>query len=116
MNWLLRLAIFDPNGKISDTAADLGFGKALLVSLVAIILVFAVLLIIIGAVKVMQITYDKLGKKEKQTQVNAAPVVQAPKSVEIVDEDMMVAALIATIDYKEETKQDAKLKSIKRIG
>lgn len=117
MNWLSKLAIYNPDGKISDAVADLGFGKALLVSLIAIILVFVVLLIIIGAVKVMQVTYDKFGKKEQPAQVKAAPVAQAaPKSVEIVDEYMMVAALIATIDYKEETKQDAKLKSIRRIG
>ena len=64
----------------------------------------------------MQVLYDKFGKKVQPKQVKAAPVAEAPKKVEIVDEDMMVAALIATIDYKEETKQDVKLKSIKRIG
>lgn len=116
MNWLLKLAIYDPNGSIYDEIADLSFGKALIVSLIAIILVFVVLLIIIGAVKLMQLIYDKVGKKEQPAEVKTAPVAQTPKSVEITDEDMMVAALIATIDYKEETKQDAKLKSIKRIG
>lgn len=116
MNWLY-LGIYDPNGSIFDEVADLGFGKALLVSLVAIALVFLVLLIIISAVKIMQFVYYKVGKKVQPKQVEAAPVAQAaPKSVEIVDEDMMVAALIATIDYKEETKKDVKLKSIKRIG
>lgn len=115
MNWLY-LGIYDPNGSIFDEVADLGFGKALLVSLVAIALVFLVLLIIISAVKIMQFVYGKVGKKVQPKQVEAAPVAEAPKKVEIVDEDMMVAALIATIDYKEETKKDVKLKSIKRIG
>ena len=117
MNWFAKLAIYNPDERISDAVADLGFGKALLVSLIAIVLVFLVLCIVIGAVKLMQVVYDKYGKKEAPAQVTAAPVAQAaPKSVEIVDEDMMVAALIATIDYKEETNQDVKLKSIKRIG
>ncbi len=116
MNWLLRLAIYNPDQGIYDNAAELGFGKALLVSLIAIVLVFLVLCAIIGAVKLMQYIYDKLGKKE-QAQVASAPVAQtAPKKVEITDEDMMVAALIATIDYTSETKKDVKVKSIRRIG
>ena len=116
MNLLLRLAIYDKEGHIYDDAAELGFGKALLVSLIAIVLVFLVLCAIIGAVKLMQYIYDKLGKKE-QAQVASAPVAQtAPKKVEITDEDMMVAALIATIDYTSETKKDVKVKSIRRIG
>ena len=116
MNWFSKLAIYNPDGKISDAVADLGFGKALLVSLIAIVLVFLVLCIIIGAVKLMQVVYDKFGKKEAAVATKPAPVAQAQKSVEIVDEDMMVAALIATIDYTNETKKDVKLKSIKRIG
>lgn len=116
MNWLLRLAIYMQYLGIYNKEDKLGFGKALLVSLIAIVLVFLVLCAIIGAVKLMQYIYDKLGKKE-QAQVASAPVAQAaPKKVEITDEDMMVAALIATIDYTSETKKDVKVKSIRRIG
>ena len=64
MNWFAKLAIYNPDGKISDAVADLGFGKALLVSLIAIVLVFLVLCIVIGAVKLMQVVYDKYGKKD----------------------------------------------------
>jgi hypothetical protein len=52
----------------------------------------------------------------------AAPVVSTPqprpslKLEDIKDDDMMAAALVATIDYYEETKQDVRVVSIKQIG
>ena len=44
------------------------------------------------------------------------PVVVERKSVEIADDDMMAAVLVATIDYRNETKKDVKVVSVKQIG
>ena len=108
------LGMYD--GKNGKVAGEINFGKALLISLVAILIVFVVLLIIIGAVKLMEIAFKKFAKAPKEATSDAMPVAEEVKSTVIEDEDMMVAALIATIDYTNETKTDAKLKSIKRIG
>lgn len=97
-----------------------GFFEALLVSLVAIAFVFLILFVIILCVSLMQKLFFGKVKEEKASKpvkVPAAkPVAKEVKNVEIKDEDMMVAALIATIDYANETKKDVRLVSIKQIG
>lgn len=87
------------------------FSTGLLISILAIIIVFIILFIIILCVLFSQIFFkNKKDKKEKQiTNTNE-------KNTEIKDEDMMVAALIATIEFKNETNSDAKLVSIKQIN
>ena len=100
-----------------------GFFETLLVSLVAIAFVFLILFVIILCVGAMQKLFFG-NKKEKAQEVVKAPVAKPAASVakkevkntEIKDEDMMVAALIATIDYANETKKDVRLVSIKQIG
>ena len=100
-----------------------GFFESLLVSLVAIAFVFLILFVIILCVGAMQKLFFG-NKKEKAQEVVNAPVAKPAASVakkevkntEIKDEDMMVAALIATIDYANETKKDVRLVSIKQIG
>ena len=91
------------------------FTQGLLIALIAILLVFAVLLIIIGAVKLLQYACKNTAKVEKK-EVKAPVQSVSNKSTDIKDEDMMVAALIATIDYANETKKDVRLVSIKQIG
>ena len=101
-----------------------GFFEALLVSLVAIAFVFLILFVIILCVGAMQKLFFGNKKEEKAQEVVNAPVAKPTASVakkevkntEIKDEDMMVAALIATIDYANETKKDVRLVSIKQIG
>lgn len=112
----LFLKIYD-DGNIYENPDTINFGKALLISLIAILIVFAVLILIIGAVKLMEVVYKKATKNKKAPveEVNDSPVVEE-KNTTIEDDDMMVAALIATIDYSSEVKTDVKLKSIKRIG
>ena len=67
---------------------------------------------------------EEMNEKPKQKEVEApkaAPVKQAaaPKKAislaDIKDEEMMAAALVATIDYHEETKEDVRVVSIKEI-
>jgi hypothetical protein len=57
----------------------------------------------------------KVNEKQEETVITPSK----PKALtidDIKDEDMMVAALIATIDYAEETKKDVRLISIKQIN
>jgi len=90
----------------------------LLFSLVAIAIVFLVLALLVLIVSLMaKINFENKKKEE----VAAAVAVAAPQkkfSVEdIKDEDMLVAALVATADFVEETKKtDARVVSIKQIG
>lgn len=96
----------------------------LLISIIAIVLVFLVLAIIIAAVSVMQFIFIKKNLGEKEEQVAKVENKEAPKQVakntvkniEILDDDMRVAVLVATIDYANETKKDVRLVSIKQIG
>ena len=88
-----------------------------LFSLVAIAIVFVVLALLVLIVSLMaKINFE--GKKKEEA---PAPVVAAPQKKftidDIKDEDMMVAALVATADFIEETKKtDARVVSIKQIG
>ena len=98
-----------------------GFFEALLVSLVAILIVFIILLIIILCVSGIQKIFfsEKKNKNEsvsKEPKKEVSQPAKVVKNTEIKDEDMMVAALIATIDYANETKKDVRLVSIKQIG
>ena len=80
--------------------------------------------IIIAAVSVMQFIFIKKNLGEKEEQVAKVENKEAPKQVakntvkniEILDDDMRVAVLVATIDYANETKKDVRLVSIKQIG
>ena len=66
--------------------------------------------------------FKYLPKKEekKETVAKPQPVVSAPQKAftmeDIKDEDMMVAALVATIDYHNETNEDVRVVSVKQIG
>lgn len=96
---------------------DLTVIDGLLFSLVAIVMVFAVLAILVLAVSLMsKINFEKAKEQAPETPIAVAP--QKKFSVEdIKDEDMMVAALVATADFIEETKKtDARVVSIKQIG
>lgn len=80
----------------------------LMISGIAVLFVFAVLIIIIivsGGFSKGVSAYEKTTKilpKEENTILDE-------------DEDAAVAALVATIEFNKETKQNARLKSIKRI-
>ena len=100
------LAIYDGE---TFNAGD--FPDALLITLFTMSLVFLILLFLmftISAFKYLKFT------KEKSPIVNEAPD-KGVLNWDEMDEDMRVAALVATIDYNTETKEDAKLVSIKKI-
>lgn len=90
-----------------------------LIAFVSIVLVFVILLLIVLIIVGMQKIFFSKNKEEKNEELHETVSTnkqEQVKSTEITDEDMMVAALIATIDYSNETKKDVKLVSIKQIG
>lgn len=96
------LAIYDKNITISES---------LLIALVSMIIVFLVLTIIYLLVALMK--YIKIGDKQEKN------IVQPSKNdynLEIKDDDMMAAVLVATIDYSSQINKDVRLVSVKEIG
>ncbi|MCR5422669.1 MAG: OadG family protein [Bacilli bacterium] len=95
---------------------NISFVEGLLFSLVAILIVFLVLVLIILCVTLL----SKFKFKEKTKEPAVTPAVQSTKKLtidDIKDEDMMVAALVATAEFVEEVgEKDARLVSIKQIG
>ena len=98
---------------------DMSIGDGAILSLVSILMVFAILLIIIGITslvfKIVRMFEDR--EKEKNAVVTNEKVSSTPvtKSVEIVDDDMMAAVLVATIDYQSEIKKDVRLISVREV-
>ena len=97
---------------------DISIAEGSVFSIIAILIVFTILLFLVLTVGLL--AKFKIGKKpqEKPEKVQA-PIVEHKRITieDIKDEDMMVAALIATAEFVEETKEtDARLVSIKQIG
>lgn len=96
------------------------FSDSLVISLISILFVFIILFVIVLIISAMQRLF--FSKKTREVVKDSSDVVSKPArrdnkpNVVIKDEDMMVAALIATIDYANETKKDVRLVSIKQIG
>ena len=96
------------------------FIDSLSITAICVLIVFSMLILL--ALVVAAFEWFKPKKKEAVQEVveDVAPVQYAqPSSLkleDIKDEDMMVAALVATIDYHEETKEDVRVVSIKQIG
>ena len=94
--------------------------ESLSITAICVLIVFSMLILL--ALVVAAFEWFKPKKKAPAQEVveDVAPVQYAqPSSLkleDIKDEDMMVAALVATIDYHEETKQDVRVVSIKQIG
>lgn len=94
------------------------FGEAGIVALVCMLIVFGMLALIAGIISLFKFFQPK--EQAKPIVKPNAPQVQAVRPAlkleDITDEDMMAAALVATIDYHEETKEDVRVVSIKQIG
>lgn len=96
------------------TIADAG-----LIAVVCIIIVFGMLALLWGIVSLFKYIPSKQENAQPAKQEVKQPVVQQQKAFtmdDIKDEDMMVAALVATIDYHNETKEDVRVVSVKQIG
>ena len=83
-------------------------GEAFLVALVAILIVFMVLAIIIFVTWVMQKGMEKIDAK-----TNILP--REENKILSEDENAVVAALVATMEFYRETGKDVRVVSVKRI-
>ena len=103
-----------------DKEAEITVGEGALYSILAIAMVFAILLIIIG---ITTLVFKLTGlfdlKKELDAAKKAKEAASAPASsgeVTIKDDDMMAAVLVATIDYRLTHKSDVRVVSVKQIN
>ncbi len=95
---------------------DIGLGNAAIYSLVAIVLVFAVLIILIGITYLVFKLLDLFESRKKNGVESKNIEEKSNKPVEIDDEDKMVAVLVASIDYRNEIKKDVKVVSVKELN
>ncbi len=98
--------------------AEVSFIDSLSITAICVLIVFIMLILLALVVASFQLFSGK--KQEEPVQEVEQPITYTqPSSLkleDIKDEDMMVAALVATIDYHEETQQDVRVVSIKQIG
>lgn len=92
-------------------------------SAVCILVVFAVLIILALFINLIQYFNPKkkeateAAQLEKREEVTYKKIVRKYISLEdIKDDDMMAAAIVATIDYHDETHEDVRVISIRQIG
>ena len=88
------------------------FTEGLLISLFSILIVF--LLLGVVALSVGLLKYFVLETKQDTPKTHEV-IRKAISLSDIKDEDMMVAALVASIDYYNEIKKDVRIISIKEI-
>ncbi len=92
------------------------FGESCIVTVICVLIVFLMLALLWGLTTLIKFVNKKekeQPKEEPKQVVNETK--QTIKLEDITDEDMMVAALVSTIDYHNETKQDVRVVSIKEI-
>ena len=95
-----------------------------LISLVAIIMVFLILVVIIGITTLvfkmnglfdMKKELDAAKNKSNASSNVSSKASTTQQTVNITDDDMMAAVLVATIDYRNEIKKDVRVVSIKEV-
>ena len=84
-------------------------GNAILIALVAILIVFLVLGIIISVTFALQKSMEKIDAK-----TNILP--REENKILSEDENAVVAALVASMEFYRETGKEVRIVSIKRIG
>lgn len=108
----------EPLYEISDKAGE-AFIDGLIPSLVCILIVFAILIAIYLIVallnKIKALDVKKQEVKETETKTNTQSF-ERTKLEDIEDDDMMAAVLVATIDYRNEIKEDVRLIRVRKIG
>ena len=101
---------------------NLSIGETLLIAVVCMLIVFAMLALLWGIVALTSFLLNL--RKQKNISVDENLKVNVDeyndtKSLtmeDIKDEDMMVAALVATIEYHNEVKEDVRVVSIKELN
>lgn len=93
----------------------IGLSEAAIYSLVAVVMVFVVLLILIGVTYLIFKWLNLFDRVKTPKCIKTKETKKADDKVSISDEDMMVAVLVASIDYRNEIKKDVKVVSVKEI-
>jgi len=92
------------------------FADACLVALVCILIVFLMLALLWGVVSLFKYLAPKTSNEKVNTKENNT-IVNTPKKVfTMADITMMVATLVATIAYRNETHENVRVVSVKQIG
>ena len=93
---------------VLSVSSDLNAGQALLIAVIAILIVFLVLSVIIFVTWVMQKSMEKIDAK-----TNILP--REENKILSEDENAVVAALVAVMEFYRETGKEVRIVSIKRI-
>ena len=93
---------------VLSVSSDLNAGQALLIAIIAILIVFLVLSVIIFVTWVMQKSMEKIDAK-----TNILP--REENKILSEDENAVVAALVASMEFYRETGKEVRIVSIKRI-
>ena len=113
----ISTSVANSSGALIDKGDTMNLGDGAIFSLVAIVMVFAILLIFIGITELVFKAISLFDKKKTNKVVENAPQVTSnePKEVVITDDDMMAAVLVATIDYRNEVKKDVRVVNVKQL-
>jgi Na+-transporting methylmalonyl-CoA/oxaloacetate decarboxylase gamma subunit len=76
----------------------------------------AVVFVLLGLIALVIQSLKYVHKKPKPIPLKKDTYIKPFELSDIKDEDMMVAALVASIDYFEETKENVRVISIKEIN
>ena len=93
---------------VLSVSSNLNAGQALLIAIIAILIVFLVLSVIIFVTWVMQKSMEKIDAK-----TNILP--REENKILSEDENAVVAALVASMEFYRETGKEVRIVSIKRI-
>ncbi len=85
-----------------------------IVAVVSILMVFLILVLIIFLTELVAKAMDNDEEKE-ETVVKTKAVTPSVEHLDLNDEDATVAALVASIDYRNKTKKNIRVVSIREV-
>lgn len=93
-------------------------GNEVIDTILSVIVVFLVLFVIIVGTYYISKLIDRSENNEnkKEPTPNRPKVVNRIRNTNITDDDMMVAVLVATIDFRNEVKEDVRLVDVREIN
>ena len=100
------------------TSKLIDVGNEVANTILNVIVVFLVLLLIIVGVYYISKLMDRSTVKENKHETNITNnhISKAERNTNIKDDDMMAAVLVATIDFRNEIKEDVRLVNVKEIN
>lgn len=113
MNFLLAITPEQYGDKIIESAGfleTLGFGA--MIVLIGMATVFAVLLLLLGALTLFKVVFEDINKREKVVQKPEKKVVAEPTPAVQTDEDEIIAVIAAAIAMAESENQGAKFRVV----